>query len=110
MKCKNALNVLAVTTALLPLITHTAAYAQPAEVRQLTLTEVVHLALTQNRARKIARLKVMENQHKQSSERFAYFPSITNESHAMYVTDLQNIGIPAGVLGTAGRASCRHET
>src|SRR6202021_1647593 len=33
-----------------------------AEVRHLTLTEAVHLAISQNRALKIARLKVAESQ------------------------------------------------
>src|SRR5580658_9379433 len=99
MKCKNVLNVLAVTTALSPMTTQTAAYAQPVEVRRLTLTEAVHLALAQNRALKIARLKVSENTHKQSGERSSYFPSISNESHAMYLKNLQNIGIPAGTFG-----------
>ena len=100
MKYTNFPKLLAVTTALL-LITQTAAYAQPADVRRLTLTEAVHLALAQNRALKIARLKVTENQHKKSGERSAYFPSITNQSHAFYVTDLQSIGISAGALGIA---------
>src|SRR5579862_5963752 len=99
MRCRNVLTVLAVTTALLPVTTRTAAYAQPAEVRRLTLNEAVHLALAQNRALRIARLKVSENQHKQSGERSSYFPSVSNESHAMYLTNLQNIGIPAGTFG-----------
>ena len=103
MKYTSLPRLLAVTTtALLPLITATAAYAQPAEVRRLNLPEAVHLALQQNRALKIARLKVAENEHKKSGERSAYFPSLTNKSSALYVTDLQNIGIPAGALGTAG--------
>lgn len=98
MKCKNILRLLAVNAVLSP-FTLTAVYAQPAEVRRLSLTEAVHLALAQNRVLKIARLKVSENQHKQSGVRSGYFPSISNESHAMYVTSLQNIGVPAGALG-----------
>jgi outer membrane protein TolC len=79
------------------------AFAQNApEVRRLTLTEAVHLALSQNRVLKIARLKVVENQQKKAGERSAYFPSITNQSNVLRVTELQNIGIPAGTLGTAG--------
>ena len=35
-----------------------------AEVRHLTLTEAVHLAISQNRSLKIARLKVTENERK----------------------------------------------
>ena len=72
------------------------------EIRRLTLTEAVHLAISQNRALKIARLKVTENEQKKAGERSSYFPSITNQSNVMHVTALQNIGIPAGALGTVG--------
>ena len=72
-----------------------------AEVRHLTLTEAVHLAISQNRALKIARLKVVENEQKKAGEHSAYFPSITNQSNALHITELQNIGIPAGAFGTA---------
>jgi outer membrane protein TolC len=72
-----------------------------AEVRRLTLQEAIHLALAQNRSLKLARLKVAENQQRKAGERSSYFPSLTNQSNALYVTDLQNIGIRAGALGTA---------
>ena len=71
-----------------------------AEIRRLTLTEAVHLAIGQNRALKIARLKVIENEQKKAGERSTYFPTITNQSNALHITDLQSIGIPAGALGT----------
>ena len=70
-----------------------------ADSRRLTLPEAVQLAVSQNRGLKIARLKVEENQQKKAGERSAYFPSITNQSNALHITDLQNIGIPAGGLG-----------
>jgi outer membrane protein TolC len=88
------------TVAALGLLSCVTQYA--ADTRKLTLTEAVHLAISQNRALKIARLKVAEQQQKKAGERSAYFPSITNQSNALYVTDLQNIGIPAGALGIAG--------
>jgi outer membrane protein TolC len=75
-----------------------------AEVRRLTLTEAVRLAISQNRGLKIARLKVIENQQKKAGERSAYFPSITNQSNALHVTELQNIVIPAGAFGMEGGA------
>ncbi len=53
---------------------------------------------------KIARLKVTENEQKKAGERSAYFPSITNQSNVLRVTELQNIGIPAGAFGTVGGA------
>src|SRR5216684_2542775 len=80
-----------------------AGHQEAAEVRRLTLTEAVHLAISQNRALKIARLKVVENEQKKAGEHSAYFPSITNQSNALHITDLQNIVIPAGALGGVGR-------
>ena len=74
------------------------------EVRRLTLTDAVHLALNQNRAVKIARLKVVENEQKKAGERSEYFPKITNQSNLLHITELQNIGIPAGAFGTVGGA------
>ena len=76
-----------------------------AEMRHLTLTEAVHLAVSQNRALKIARLKVTENEQKKAGERSTYFPQITNQSNALHITELENIGIPAGAFGAVGGAS-----
>ena len=73
-----------------------------AEVRHLTLTEAVHLAVSRNRSLKIARLKVTENEQKKAGQHSAYFPHLTNQSNFMHVTDLQNISIPAGAFGTVG--------
>jgi outer membrane protein TolC len=71
-----------------------------ADVVHLTLTDAVHTAIRQNRALKIARLKVTENQYKKAGEHTAYFPSIQNESNALHITDLQFVEIPAGGFGT----------
>jgi outer membrane protein TolC len=71
-----------------------------AEVQRLTLTEAVNLAITHNRSLKIARLKVVENEQKRARQRSGYFPSITNQTNVLHVTDLQNVVIPAGALGT----------
>src|SRR5579863_7311565 len=73
-----------------------------AEVRHLTLTEAVHLAISQNRSLKIARLKVTENEQKKAGQHSAYFPSLTNQSNILHVTELQNISIPAGAFGMVG--------
>jgi outer membrane protein TolC len=69
-------------------------------VRQLSLKEAVQLALSQNRSLRIARLKVTENERQKAGERSAYFPRLTNQSNVIHVTELQNIGIPAGAFGT----------
>ncbi len=67
--------------------------------RHLTLTDAVHLAIAQNRALKIARLKVTENEQKKAGEHSAYFPTLTNQSNALHITELQQLGIPAGAFG-----------
>jgi outer membrane protein TolC len=71
-----------------------------ADIRHLTLGDAVHLAVNQNRALKIARLKVTENEHRKAGERSAYFPTINNESNALHITALQFVDIPSGVFGT----------
>jgi outer membrane protein TolC len=68
----------------------------------LTLTDAVHLAIRQNRALKIARLKVTEKEYAKAGEHAAYFPTIQNESNALHITGLQFIEIPAGGFGTVG--------
>ena len=79
------------------------AFAQQSrDVRRITLAEAVHLALSQNHDLKIARLKVIESEQKKAGQRSGYFPSIANQSNILHITDLQNIGIPAGAFGTAG--------
>jgi outer membrane protein TolC len=75
-----------------------------AEVRHLALQDAVHLAINQNRALKIARLKVDENQQKKAGERSSYFPSLTNQSNLLHVTDLETVAIPAGGFGHVGGA------
>src|SRR5882672_6169062 len=75
-----------------------------ADTRHLTLIEGVQLALAQNRALKIARLKVTENEQKKAGEHSAYFPTLTNQSNALRITELQQVGIPAGAFGAVGGA------
>jgi outer membrane protein TolC len=70
-----------------------------AEPRHLTLTDAVHLAIAQNRALKIARLKVLENEQKKAGERSGYFPTLTNQSNVLHITELQQLDIPAGAFG-----------
>jgi outer membrane protein TolC len=72
------------------------------EVRHLKLDEAVRLAIQQNRMLRIARLKVKENEAKKSEARSDYFPVITNQSNALHISELQNIVLPAGALGSAG--------
>ena len=80
------------------------ARAQNAEPvpRKITLPEAVQLALKHNHVVRIAGLQVQEKQHAKEAARSGYFPSITNESRVLHVTDTQFIDIPAGSLGTVG--------
>ena len=84
---------------------YTPAIASAAEPQKLTLPEAVQLALAQNHALKIARLKVVENEQKKAAARSDYFPKITNESKVARTTALQNIDIPAGAFGVFSNGS-----
>ena len=77
-----------------------AAQQHAAETHHLTLSEAVHLAISQNRALKIARLKVTENEYKKAGEHAAYFPALTNQSNALHITALQTVDVPAGIFGS----------
>jgi outer membrane protein TolC len=72
-----------------------------AELRRLRLAEAVRLALQQNRTLKIARFRVQENEHKKEGARSDYFPTITNQSNALHISELQDLSIPPGAFGTA---------
>ena len=70
-----------------------------AEVKRLTMTEAVDLALKQNRMVKIARLQVQENQEKKAGAKSLYFPTLKNESNVLRISELQNIVIPTASFG-----------
>jgi len=78
-----------------------AASTLTAEVRRLRLAEAVRLAVEQNRTLKIARFKVQENEHRKEGARSAYFPTITNQSNVLHISELQILSIPSGAFGTA---------
>jgi outer membrane protein TolC len=71
-----------------------------AEVKRLTMTEAVDLALKQNRMLKIARLQVQENQEKKAGAKSLYFPTLKNESNLLHISELQNVLIPTASFGT----------
>ncbi len=72
-----------------------------AEARRLTLAEAVRLALEENRTLKIARFKIRESEQKKVAARSDYFPSITNQSSALHISQLQDVIVPQGALGAA---------
>jgi outer membrane protein TolC len=76
-----------------------------ADSMELTLPEAVRRALAQNRALKIARLKVLENEQKKTAAKADYFPEIKNQSTVAHTTAVEFIGIPAGAFGVFPNAS-----
>lgn len=72
------------------------------EIRRPTLSETLHLAVKQNG---ITRFNVNENEKRRAGTRSDYFPTITNHSNGLHISELQNIAIPPGSLGSAAGAS-----
>jgi outer membrane protein TolC len=65
----------------------------------LTLSHAIELALRQNRSLQLARLAVVDSEHKKEIARSAYFPHIKNESGLLHLTELAGVEIPAGAFG-----------
>ncbi|QNI33556.1 TolC family protein [Alloacidobacterium dinghuense] len=65
----------------------------------LTLPQAIDLALKQNRSLGLARLSVVDSEHKKEIARSAYFPNIKNESSVLHITELAGVEIPAGAFG-----------
>lgn len=78
--------------------------ASAADPMNLTLPEAVQLALAQNHALKIARMRIQENEQKKAEARADYFPKIKNESNFLHTTSVENIEIPRGAFGTVPNA------
>jgi outer membrane protein TolC len=70
-----------------------------AEVKRLTMAQAVELALKQNRNLKIARFKVEEAHEVKATAKSQYFPTLSNQTNLLHITELQNIDLPAGSLG-----------
>lgn len=77
---------------------------QAAEVKRLTLTDAVQLAISQNRDLRIARLRVTESQAKKAEARSSYFPELKNHSSVLGLTALESVEIPAGAFGVVPNA------
>jgi outer membrane protein TolC len=98
-------NLLLRLTAMTGVFLFCASAALTDEVRHLSLEEAVRLALRQNRALKIARLKVKENESRKAAAHSDYLPTITNQSNVLHISELQNITVPAGSLGSVAGAN-----
>src|SRR5271166_3132875 len=62
--------------------------------RKLTLQEAIDLAKRQNHGLKAASFGVAAEQQKRRIAESNYFPSITNESSLLHITDLQRVEVP----------------
>src|ERR1700731_2031922 len=69
---------------------------------QLTLSKAVEMGMQHNRHLMLARLAGDESREKRALAQAPYYPHITNESNALYLTDLEGIVIPAGAFGDSG--------
>jgi outer membrane protein TolC len=67
--------------------------------RKITLQEAIDLALRQNHAVKIAQYDVAAEQQKQRGAKSDYFPSLKNDSNALYVNDVERVQVPPGTFG-----------
>jgi outer membrane protein TolC len=70
-----------------------------AQERKLTLQEAIDLATRANHGLRAASYQVAAVREKQRQAKSAYFPTITNESTALHVTDLQRVEVPANAFG-----------
>jgi outer membrane protein TolC len=73
--------------------------SNPTSPRYITLQEAIDLAIRQNRAVKIAHYHVAAEQQKQRGAKSDYFPTVHNDSNALYITGLERIQVPPGAFG-----------
>ena len=96
--CKHGAAVTAVIALCALLAAGGEASAEPVK-HSLTLSQAVELALKQNSALKISRLKVTESDQKIVSARSQYFPLLSNNTKYVALSDKQLVTIPAGSMG-----------
>jgi outer membrane protein TolC len=78
---------------------------------QLTLSKAVEMGMQHNRHLMLARLAADESREKRALAQAPYYPHITNESNALYLTDLEGVAIPAGAFGySAGTGLIPNQT
>jgi outer membrane protein TolC len=76
-----------------------------AQERRLTIQEAIDLALHANHSLRAASYEVSAEEEKRRIAKSSYFPSITNESNLLHITDLQRIEVPPGTFGAGIPAS-----
>jgi outer membrane protein TolC len=71
-----------------------------AQERRLTIQEATDLALRANHSLRAAFYQVSAAEENRRVARSSYFPSITNESSLLHITDLQRVEVPVGAFGS----------
>ena len=84
---------------------YTLAAAAMGQERRLTLQEAIDLALRANHGLRAASYQVAAEEQKRRIAKSSYFPSVTNESNLLHITDLQRIEVPGGTFGSGIPAS-----
>jgi len=84
---------------LLSIVALTIASACHGQERKIRLQEAIDLAVRQNHAVKMAHYEVAAEKEKKRNAYSGYFPSITNESNAIHITNLERIEVPPGAFG-----------
>jgi outer membrane protein TolC len=70
-----------------------------AQERKLTLQEAIDLATRANHGLKAASFQVAAEEQNRRIAKSGYFPSVSNESFALHITDVQRVDVPPGAFG-----------
>ena len=70
----------------------------------LTLPQAIDMAMAHNRKLALARLSVHDNEEQKRIAESYFYPTLGNESKMSYLTNLEGIVIPAGVLSSGTSA------
>jgi hypothetical protein len=70
-----------------------------AQERTITLQDAINIATRANHGLKAASYQVEAEEQNRRIAKSGYFPSVTNESFALHITDVQRVDVPAGAFG-----------
>ena len=70
-----------------------------AQERKLTLQDAINIATGANHGLKASSYQVAAEEQNRRIAKSGYFPSLTNESYALHITDVQRVDAPAGAFG-----------
>jgi outer membrane protein TolC len=76
------------------------ASGEASDVKPLSLSQAIDLALDNSNLLKIAHAKVAESRYKESQVKADYYPHLTDDLTYSYLSNKQVVQIPAGSIGT----------